>query len=108
MENGPNLSPHLMAVEKRCARKNRGTRISTLHHPTESLRNWKTPHCTFDDDDEITNLTESMANNLNDECNEDEIEMGIEKLFQTLMKGKHHKTRGEFTCDMLIKKIVLY
>ena len=53
-----------------------------MNHPTKSLRNCTNPHCTFDDDDEITNFTESMTNDLNDECNEDEILMGIENLFQ--------------------------
>ena len=44
-----------------------------------------------------------MENGLNDECNEDEIEMGIENLFQKLMKGKHHKTRAKVLYNMLIK-----
>ena len=52
-----------------------------MHHPTEALRNWTNMHCTFDDDDEKTNLKESMTNDLNDEHNEDEIEMGIENVF---------------------------
>ena len=46
------------------------------------LRSWSKQNEIINDDDEIINLTETITNDLNDECNEEEIERGADFFYE--------------------------
>ena len=62
--------------------------------PVEVLRIWSHENQVSCDNNEIIYCAESITNDLNDNYNDKDIEIGFENVFKKTMKGKHQKTHA--------------